>query len=161
MSESNRPWSLTGLHHIGLTVRDIEASIQFYRDTLGFEMIGRRPRVTADYISKQTGYCDVEMSVASFKPTPDSIQSLEVVQYLTQNGEPSDQSTNRPGNSHICFLVDDFMSCYEELKSKGVRFKSDPVHITAGPNEGGLVVYFLDPDGHPLEMFQPPKRDDS
>ena len=46
MSESTRPWSLTGLHHVGLTVRDIEASIQFYRDTLGFEMIGRRPRVS-------------------------------------------------------------------------------------------------------------------
>ena len=72
-----------------------------------------------------------------------------------QAGEPSDQATNRPGNSHICFLVDDFMSCYEDLKSQGVKFKSDPVHITAGPNQGGLVVYFLDPDGHPLEMFQP------
>lgn len=161
MTESTRTWALTELHHVGLTVSDIEESIRFYRDTLGFEMIGRRPRVTADYISKQTGYDGVEMSVASFKPTPDSVQSLEVVQYLTQNGEPSDQATNRPGNSHICFLVDDLMSCYEELKTKGVRFKSDPVRITAGPNEGGLVVYLLDPDGHPLEMFQPPKRDDS
>ena len=42
-----------------------------------------------------------------------------------------------------------------ELKSQGVRFKSDPVSITAGPNKGGLVAYFYDPDGHPLELFQP------
>ena len=157
MTDSNSGWSLTDLHHVGLTVRDIETSIRFYRDTLGMTMVGRRERVTADYIAKQTGYADVEMSVASFRPTPDSVQSLEVVQYLTQSGEPSDQSTNRPGNSHICFLVDDFMSCYADLNARGVRFKSDPVQITAGPNAGGLVIYFLDPDDHPLEMFQPPK----
>jgi lactoylglutathione lyase len=157
MSDSTRAWSLTDLHHVGLTVRDVEESIRFYRDTLGMTMVGRRERVTAEYISKQTGYDGVEMSVASFRPTTDSVQSLEVVQYLTQSGEPSDQSTNRPGNSHLCFLVDDFMSCYEDLKAQGVRFKSDPVQISAGPNEGGLVVYFFDPDGHPLEMFQPPK----
>ena len=157
MSDTTSGWSLTDLHHVGLTVRDIEASIRFYRDRLGMTMVGRRERVTSDYIAQQTGYAGVEMSVASFRPTPDSVQSLEVVQYLTQSGDPSDQSTNRPGNSHICFLVDDFMSCYADLKAKGVRFKSDPVRITAGPNEGGLVVYFLDPDDHPLEMFQPPK----
>ncbi len=161
MSHSASGWSLTDLHHVGLTVSDIEESIRFYRDTLGMTMMGRRPRVTADYIAQQTGYDGVEMSVASFRPTPDSRQSLEVVQYLTQAGAPSDQATNRPGNSHICFLVDDFMSCYDELKSKGVRFKSDPVRITAGPNEGGLVAYFFDPDGHPLEMFQPPNRSET
>ena len=148
--------NLTDLHHVGLTVSNIEESIRFYRDVLGMELVGRRERVTADYISQQTGYDAVEMSVASFRPSNECRQSLEVVQYLTQAGEPSDQATNRPGNSHICFLVDDFMSCYEDLKSQGVKFKSDPVHITAGPNQGGLVVYFLDPDGHPLEMFQPP-----
>ena len=150
-------WNFTRLHHVGLTVSDIEASIRFYQDVLGMELIGRRQRVTADYISQQTGYDAVEMSVASFRPSPGSQQTLEVVQYLTQAGEPADQATNRPGNSHICFAVDDFESCYDDLKSRGVRFKSAPVRITAGPNQGGMVVYFFDPDGHPLEMFQPPK----
>lgn len=149
-------WSLTEMHHVGLTVSDIEESIRFYRDTLGMLMVGRRERVGADYISKQTGYDGVEMSVASFRVNADSPQSMEVVQYLTQAGEPTDQATNRPGNSHLCFLVDDFQSAYDDLKSKGVRFKSDPVTITAGPNKGGTVGYFFDPDGHPLELFEPP-----
>ena len=43
-----------------------------------------------------------------------------------------------------------------DLQAKGVRFKTEPVEITAGPNQGGLVVYFFDPDGYTLEMFQPP-----
>jgi catechol 2,3-dioxygenase-like lactoylglutathione lyase family enzyme len=33
---------------------------------------------------------------------------------------------------------------------------SEPVTITAGANVGGLVVYFYDPDGYTLELFQPP-----
>ena len=43
---------------------------------------------------------------------------------------------------------------YEELKSKGVQFKSEPVSPTVGPNKGGWAVYFVDPDGVTLEMIQ-------
>ncbi len=44
---------------------------------------------------------------------------------------------------------------YERMKALGVRFKSEPVRITAGRNEGGWTVYFLDPDDITLEMVQP------
>jgi lactoylglutathione lyase len=149
-------WKLTDIHHLGLTVSDIERSIQFYRDMLGMELIRRRPSVTADYVSQQTGYDNVELNVASFQISPDSKQSLEVVQYMNHAGEPSEPATNQAGSSHLCLLVDDLKTCYENLRSKGVRFKSEPVTITAGPNEGGLVIYFSDPDGYMLELFQPP-----
>jgi catechol 2,3-dioxygenase-like lactoylglutathione lyase family enzyme len=41
------------------------------------------------------------------------------------------------------------------MKALGVRFKSEPVKIMAGPNEGGWTIYFLDPDDITLEMVQP------
>lgn len=147
-------WQLSDLHHIGLTVRDVEASIVFYRDVLGMSLIGRRERVVADYVAQQTGYEGVELSVASFRVQPESAQSIEVVQYLTHRGEPLDNATNRAGSTHICILVDDLRACHQELTGKGVVFQSEPVTITAGPNRGGLVVYFLDPDGYTLELFQ-------
>lgn len=150
-----RNWSLSDIHHLGMTVSDIERSIEFYRDLLGMELIGRRPSVTADYVAKQTGYESVELNVASFRVSPGSKQSLEVVQYMTHAGEPSDGATNRAGNSHLCLLVDDLRAGHKELQSRGVRFKSDPVEISAGPNKGGLVVYLYDPDGYMLELFQP------
>ncbi len=150
------PWKLSDIHHLGMTVSDIERSISFYRDVLGMTLVRRRPKVDADYVARQTGYDGVELNVASFKVSPDSNQSLEVVQYMNHTGEPLEQATNRPGSSHLCLLVDDFQSCYEDLRAKGVRFKSEPVTITAGPNKGGIVVYFYDPDGYPLELFQPP-----
>ena len=155
--EEARDWKLTDIHHVGLTVSDIERSVQFYEEMLGMTLLRRRV-VGADYVAQQTGYDAVELSVASFKVSPRSKQSLEVVQYLNHAGRPNDQATNRPGNSHLCFLVDDLRASYQQLREKGVRFKSQPVLITEGPNQGGLVVYLFDPDGHALELFQPPSE---
>lgn len=118
-------------------------------------LIRQRPNVDNDYVQTQTGYPGVVLDVASFRPTLTSNQSLEIVQYRTHTGEPAEPATNRAGMSHLCLLVSDLRACYEELSAKGVVFRSEPVRITAGPNEGGYVVYFYDPDGYPLELFQP------
>ena len=151
-------WKLADIHHLGMTVVDIERSIRFYRDVLGMTLVRRRPKVNADYVARQTGYEGVELNVASFKVSPDSHQSLEIVQYMNHTGESLKQATNRPGASHLCLLVDDLQSCHAELSANGVRFMSDPVTITAGPNKDGMVVYFYDPDGYPLELFQPAEK---
>lgn len=148
-------WRLGDLHHLGLTVADIERSIAFYRDLLGMTLHRRRPQVDDEYVALQTGYPGVVLNVASFKVSADSPQSLEVVQYMNQSGPPAEAETNRPGSSHLCLTVHNLRACYADLKTKGVRFKSEPVTITAGPNAGGLVVYFFDPDGYTLELFQP------
>lgn len=150
-------WRLGDLHHLGLTVADLDRSIAFYRDLLGMTLVRRRPRVDNQYVALQTGYPGVVLDVASFRVSPESRQSLEIVQYLNQSGPPAETATNRPGNSHLCLTVDDLRTCYADLKAKGVRFKSEPVTITDGPNAGGLVVYFYDPDGYTLELFQPPQ----
>ena len=73
---------------------------------------------------------------------------------MNQARPPVETAGNRPGASHLCLTVDDLRACHADLKAKGVRFKSEPVKITAGPNTGGLVVYFYDPDGYTLELFQ-------
>ena len=148
-------WQLHDIHHLGMTVSDIERSIAFYRDTLGMTLVGRRECVEEGYVAKQTGYDGVRLSVASFRIRQDSPNSLEVVQYLNHTGEPADTSTNRPGGTHLCILVDDLVAAYEHLRSQGVRFRSEPVEITAGPNRGGKVIYFFDPDNYVLEMFEP------
>ena len=158
IQESTSPgWRLDDVHHLGLTVADIERSIIFYRDLLGLTLHRRRPHVDNDYVALQTGYDGVVLNVASFKVSADSPQSLEVVQYMNHSGPPAETATNRPGNSHLCLTVNDLRACYADLKAKGVRFKSEPVTITAGPNTGGLVVYFSDPYDYTLELFQPPQ----
>jgi catechol 2,3-dioxygenase-like lactoylglutathione lyase family enzyme len=59
-----KTWSLTKLHHLGITVKDIDVAIESYRGKLGMELIGRLPSVTADYVAQQTGYDQVELNVA-------------------------------------------------------------------------------------------------
>src|SRR3977135_1695946 len=118
-------WRLGGLHHLGFAGSAIERSIAFYRDTLGMTLHRRRPHVDNDYVASQTGYPGVVLNVASFKVSPDSAQSLEVVQYMNHAGVPAETATNRPGNSHLCITVNDLRACHADLKTKGVRFKSD------------------------------------
>lgn len=156
-SETNASrWRLGDWDHVGLTVSDIERSVAFYRDQLGMSLIRRRPHVGHDYVALQTGQAGVALSEASFKVSPESRHSLELVQYMHGAVPPAETATNRAGASHLCLTVNDLRACHADLKARGVNFRSDPVLITAGPNKGGLVVYFSDPDGYTLELFQPP-----
>src|SRR5271165_2247555 len=75
-------WQLGEIHHLGLTVADIERSIRFYSDVLGLILVRRRS-TDADYIGQQTGYPGVRLEAASFKVSLESRQSIEVVQYAT------------------------------------------------------------------------------
>jgi catechol 2,3-dioxygenase-like lactoylglutathione lyase family enzyme len=144
---------LIDFHHIGLTVSDLETSIRFYRDLLGLTVVRRR-EASDDYVGQQTGYPGLHLSTASLRPTPDSCQSLEIAQYRNHAGAKGDPATNRPGNSHLCFEVFDLQRMYERLRSRGVRFRSEPVLITSGPNQGGVVIYVYDPDDYIIELFQ-------
>ena len=153
-----KTWSCKDVHHVGITVSDIERSILFYRDLLGMQLVARRPCVEEGYVAEQTGYEGVKLSVASFRVRPDSPNSLEVVQYLNHTAQPASMSTNQPGVTHLCLLVDDLAAAYKALSAEGVRFRSAPVQITAGPNKGGRVIYLYDPDDYVLEMFQPALR---
>ena len=46
----------------------------------------------------------------------------------------------------------------ERLKKLGVRFMSEAMTVEGGPNAGNRYVYFLDPDGIPVELSQPVKK---
>ncbi len=47
--------SLTsGIHHLGLTVPDIDTSCQFFVDALGFEQVGTQPEYPAVFVSDGT-----------------------------------------------------------------------------------------------------------
>ncbi|MBS0208708.1 MAG: VOC family protein [Planctomycetes bacterium] len=150
-------------HHLGLTVANLDRSIAFYRDVLGFKLLRRRT-TNADYIGRQTGYDGVMFDVASFQLGDAEDCSLELVQYLSHAGAPHEPATNISGTAHLCFQVDNLAATYERLASRGVTFKSPPVAITSGPNQGGGGVYLRDPDGFTIELFEPPpqlKRDES
>jgi lactoylglutathione lyase len=141
-------------NHVGLTVSDLGRSIAFYRDLLGFNVAYERGEVTAEYMPRLVGIPGARLKIAGLE-----IPGLHVdlIQYLEPQGVASAGSTSDVGNVHIGFTVDDLREAYRQLSAAGVRFKSEPVSPTTGPNKGGWAIYFVDPDGITLEMIQRPR----
>ncbi len=142
--------------HVSFTVEELERSVEFYRDTLGMELVGSMERVGED-ISRIVDFEDARLKIAFLELPGGGGMQLELIEYVSPRGEAVDRRTCNPGSAHICFGVEDIPSLYQELKARGVRFKSEPVAIQTGVNKGGYAVYFLDPDGNTLELVQRPK----
>jgi catechol 2,3-dioxygenase-like lactoylglutathione lyase family enzyme len=157
-SERPADWQLGAVHHVGLTVSDLGRSIRFYRDVLGLRLLAQRT-ADADYVGRQIGCPGVRLEVASFQLGTAGRPTLELAQYLSGAGDNSPPATNCAGQAHLCFEVDDIHRAYEALRAQGVRFRSEPIAITAGPNRGGFVVYLYDPDGFTIELFEPAQRE--
>jgi len=147
--------------HTGLTVSDLDRSIAFYRDLLGFELVTQWDSAQP-YLRTIVGFPEAELRIALLRlpggTAGASGHHVELLEYKAPRGARGDPRTCNPGNAHIAFMVEDLDQAYAELRAKGVRFKSAPVEITHGRNRGGKAVYFLDPDDITLEFIQPAHR---
>ena len=140
-------------NHVGLTVTDLARSIEFYRDLLGFNVAYERGEVTAEYMPRLVGIPGARLKIAGLDLPG---LHLDLIEYIAPKGQPRAGKTSDVGNIHVGFTVDDLWAAYRHLLAAGVRFKSEPVSPTTGPNQGGWAVYFEDPDGTTLEMIQRP-----
>jgi catechol 2,3-dioxygenase-like lactoylglutathione lyase family enzyme len=144
-------------NHVGLTVSDLDRSVAFYRDLLGFTVRYQRGEVTAEYMPRLVGLPGARLKIAGLDLPG---LHLDLLQYLAPPGATEASRTCDIGNGHLGFTVDDIHAAYRRLSAAGVRFKSEPVAITQGPNQGGWAVYFTDPDGITLEMIQRARPDE-
>jgi len=143
---------ITKAHHMGLQVADLDRSIAFYRDVLGFAVVFRwNPQ--AEYIRELVGYPDADIHAVILR-LPATDVALELLEYRNVEREAVDPRTANPGTAHIAFYVDDLDALYEDLRTRGVPSVSSPVTPTIGPNRGGRAVYMLDPDGIRIELIQ-------
>ncbi len=147
--------------HFSFTVKDIERSVAFYTDVIGMKLVHSQTQHN-EYTAKLVGYPGAHLKVAQLTVEAMAQQRsghlLELVQYVSPECEPTDTATCRPGSAHLAFQVADIHAAYKRMVGLGVRFKSEPVAITAGINNGGFTCYFLDPDDITLEILQSPPR---
>jgi catechol 2,3-dioxygenase-like lactoylglutathione lyase family enzyme len=80
---------------------------------------------------------------------------LELIEYQQPRGSAGSTQLNTPGNSHLCFIVDDIQELYQRLRQAEVEFISEPLAVAAGPNKGRQAVYLRDPDGIVIQLMQP------
>lgn len=144
-----------GVSHFGIQVADLERSVAFYGDLLGFELVAHWVR-DQEYIQELVGYPGVELHVAVFRlPLLDLF--LEVLEYRNVDRQTVDPSTANPGTAHLCLYVDDLDQFHERLVDNGVRFVSEVKSPNIGPNKGGKAVYMIDPDGIRVELIETQK----
>ncbi|MDD9905128.1 MAG: VOC family protein [Rhodospirillaceae bacterium] len=140
-------------NHTSFTVSDLDRTVAFFVEALGFEVISRAPRDIA-VISRITGVEGADIEVAYVQGPG---HRLELIQYHAPEGRERVQS--RPcdtGFAHIAFDVDDIDAAIGACASHGVLPIGDPVPIDNGPNKGGRVVYTRDPDDLTIEFIEKP-----
>lgn len=147
---------MQAIHHIGLTVSDLDRSIGFYRDVLGLPFwIAPTPWIEGEHLAKALGVDPpASLRVALFK-VGDGDTLLELLEYKSPPSTTRRAlSQNNVGAAHVAFLVPDIRARMAELAARGVRFNSDVNVVDDGPLAGWRWVYFRDPDDHTLELVE-------
>ena len=124
-----------GLWGVRYQVRDVQRSIAFYTQMLGFAL--DRQQLPA-FGQVSSGHLKLILSgpgASGSRPMPDGHQQ-----------EPG-------GWNRVVLEVNDLPACIVELRKQGVRFRNE---MEVGP--GGKQVQVEDPDGNPIELFEPTGR---
>ena len=141
--------------HTGFTVSNLERSLAFWQDVLGFEL-SHRAHHTGDLASEVTGVLGAEISLAVLKAPGHRIELLEY-------HAPTDRKrvNLRPcdvGSVHVALMVDNLGAMLNTIAASGWRAAGKPQTLKTGPNAGRRVVYVRDPDGTTIEFMQPPSQ---
>lgn len=147
---------------VGMTVSDMERSVEFYSNALSFEKVSDVEVWGADYERLQ-GVFGLRMRVVRMQL---GSEAIELTEYLTPKGKPFpiDSRSHDYWFQHIAIIVSDMERAYDWLRSHKVQHASTgPQRLPDwNPNAGGIkAFYFRDPDGHFLEIlwFPPGKGD--
>jgi len=129
------------LRHAGLSIGDLEASLRFYRDVLGFKETWRGSRD-----GKQLSWVNLTV--------PDGDDYLE----LMLADAPPD-TTRLAIQHHVCLEVDDVPQAWRTLEARP-RPKSSkaPTPLRVGIN-GKRQINMYDPDGTRVEIMEPGTAD--
>ena len=148
-------FKVLGTNHTSFTVSNLDRTVGFFRDCLGFELISKAPRDPA-LVSRITGVEGADMVVALLKAPG---HTLELIEYRAPAGKGAVKA--RPcdtGFAHVAFNVDDAAAAVEAAQRYGVKPVAPPVAIDQGPNKGRRVVYVRDWDGVTLEFIEAAAR---
>lgn len=148
---------------IGMTVSDMDRSVDFYTSVLTFEKVSDVEVWGPEYEHLQ-GIFGIRMRVARLKIGD---QFIELTEYLTPKGRPVpiDSRSNDKWFQHIAIVVDDMDKAYEHLRKYKVQHASTAPQTLPDWNKAAAGIkafYFKDPDGHNLEIiYFPPGKGDS
>jgi catechol 2,3-dioxygenase-like lactoylglutathione lyase family enzyme len=148
------PFRILAADHTGITVSDIERSLAFWRDVLGFEL-SHRAHQKGELAEQITGVAGAEILIAVLKAPGHKIELLE----YRAPADRRKQNELRPcdlGSVHVALTVDDLDAVLQTIAASSWKAPGTPQTLTVGPNAGKRVVYVRDPDGTTIELMQTP-----
>lgn len=132
---SQRHTFVKGVHGIRYQVKDVARAVDFYTRHLGFTLEHQH---LPEFASVSLGDTRILLSgpgASGSRPLP--------------NG-----ATQEPGGwNRVVLRVDDLPGFIRELKNTALRFRNE---METGP--GGRQIQIEDPDGNPIELFEPASR---
>lgn len=136
-----QPITLSSLHHVGATVSDLDASIVWYRETLGFELLSSYgwPGVRAAFI----GRGDIRIEL---------FQNEEAAP-MTDDRRKPETNLRIGGIGPLALAVADLDAAMADLRDRQVEIVAPPREVPDG--SGSRFAFIHDNDGMLLELFQP------
>lgn len=149
---------------VGLTVSDMDRSLDFYTRVLRFEVEDDREMAGREW-EQLTGIFGVRVRVVRLRLGQEHIELTEYVAASTPGRPaPVDSRSNDRWFQHVAIIVSNMDSAYALLRAHRVRSASTNPQLLPKsiPGAAGIrAFYFRDPDGHPLEILQfPPDKGD-
>jgi glyoxylase I family protein len=123
---------IAGVHGIRYQVKDVNRAVAFYTEHLGFKLEHAQPPAFASVSLHGVQMLLSGPGASGSRPMPNG-----------QKQEPG-------GWNRVVLKVADLTPCIAALKSAGVTLRNE---IEAGP--GGRQIQIEDPDGNPIELFEP------
>jgi glyoxylase I family protein len=123
------------IHHIAISVKNLKASVDFYRDNFSFEVIKEFTKPGWDGGAVLLKLNDLQLEVFQFRSSTmnnDDMSNLKVI-----------------GLKHIGIQVDSVFEVYNRLKMNNVDI-DEPVKGTTC----AFFCFLRDPNGIPLELYQ-------
>jgi len=131
-----QPAIAVAVHGVRYQTKDVARAVDFYTTRLGFTL--EHQQLPAFAAASLAG-----TSVLLSGPGASGSRQL-----------PDGRQQDPGGWNRIVLRVDDLARVVETLKPAGVRFRNP---IESGP--GGKQIQIEDPDGNPIELFEPAPRD--
>ena len=144
--------SIQYVMHFGICVRDLDRSIRFYRDGLGFQEAGGL-EISGEPTATLVELPDLDLRAVYLDR--EGVR-IELLHYPTQGttGPAEARPMNQPGLTHFAIRVDDLDETVSDLvRLGGTALSHTRIHEESFDSH---IVYVTDPDGTRLEVIQTP-----
>jgi glyoxylase I family protein len=155
MSTRRKEFRIVSADHTGITVSNLERSLAFWRDVLGFEF-SHTAHQKGELAEEITGVEGAEIKLVVLK-APGG-HKIELLEYLAPaDRKPANLLPCDVGSVHVALLVDDLGVVLERIAASGWEAAGKPQTLKTGPNAGKRVIYVRDPDCTTIEFMEQPR----